>query len=392
MAGDTVQTRTTQEQDQRPGSEGRRAEQWHLRLPARTVLVGILADPGLPTEIANQLADDLPDALAERSGDRLRCRVVVVSATLSRGEGERLIDMAAHRKEQEGWDFAVALTDLPLPTAEGQLVADLSKQADAAVIAVPMLSMLRPTEHARDIIVRLLLEWAGEATSRAQHRLDDDRTPAVRSVSPDYDDIDLRLAADTRTLRLLAGMVWVNRPWRLVLGLRSAIAAALATAAFGLVSNGVWQVSGAMSTARLWVATVVSLAVIVIWLIANHRLWQHPAGPSPGERSRVRLYNAATVLTLVIGCTVAYAVLLVGTLLTAAFVVVPEVLATAIGRPAGFVDHLRLAWIVSSLATIGGALGAGLESEEAVRTATYGNRVRHLPVDDEQRDGGEDRG
>jgi hypothetical protein len=351
------------------------------------VLVGIIADPGLPTEIANELARAIPEALAERSGDRLRCRVVVVSETLSRGEGERLIDVTARRREQEGWDFVIALTDLPLPTGEGQLVADLSKRADAAVIAVPMLSMVRPAEHARDLAVRLLLEWAGEEPSAAGHRLEagpPPGTPAVRPVAPDYDDIDLRLAAATGALRVLAGMVWVNRPWRLVLGLRGALAAALATAAAGLVSNAVWQLSGAISTARLWVATVLSLTVFVIWLIVNHNLWQHPADPSPGQRRRVRLYNAATMLTLVIGCAAGYLMLFAGTLLTAWFFVVPDVLSSAIGHQAGFRDHLRLAWLVSSLATLGGALGSGLESEEAVRSATYGNRVRHLPVDDEE--------
>ncbi len=40
-------------------------------------------------------------------------------------------------------------------------------------------------------------------------------------------------------------------------------------------------------------------------------------------------------------------------------------------------EYLRLAWLVSSLATIGGALGAAVESEAAVREAAYGFRGDH---------------
>jgi uncharacterized membrane protein YidH (DUF202 family) len=126
---------------------------------------------------------------------------------------------------------------------------------------------------------------------------------------------------------MLAGMVRVNRPWRLVLELRSALAAAVATAAFGLVSSPVWEISGAISTIRLWIATVVSLIAIVGWLILNHGLWQYPKTTDPRERRQIRLYNAATLSTLAIGVLVSYVVLLGGNFVTGWFVVVPEVFA-----------------------------------------------------------------
>ncbi|WP_433296003.1 hypothetical protein ACQPZQ_14880 [Pseudonocardia sp. CA-142604] len=346
---------------------------------ARNVLVGLLADPGLPAEIAEQVARELPDLLADQPRAGMRYTFVVVSETLRRrgdGHGERLIDVVAKRRAQEGWDLAICLTDLPVHEDGRPLVAELSGEAGAALLVVPALKVLNPAEQAGDIIAGLILEWASgdDADDRLQ-RLEQ-RVTSLRRIEPADDDIDLRLTKSGGQQRMLVGMVRVNRPWRLVLGLRGALAAALATAAFGLVSSPVWQVSAAMSTIRLWIATAVSLAAIIGWLILNHGLWQHPGTNDQRERHRIRLYNAATLLTLAIGVMVSYVVLLVGNFLTGWFVVVPEVFSHAIGRPVSFADYFRLAWLVSSLATIGGALGSGLESTDTVRSATWGTRYR----------------
>ena len=51
------------------------------------------------------------------------------------------------------------------------------------------------------------------------------------------------------------------------------------------------------------------------------------------------------------------------------------VLGEALGHDADVGDYAALAWMASSLATIAGGLGAGLESDEAVREAAYGYRV-----------------
>ena len=46
-------------------------------------------------------------------------------------------------------------------------------------------------------------------------------------------------------------------------------------------------------------------------------------------------------------------------------------LAGAVGHDVGLSDYVSLAWFVASFATIGGALGAALESGDAVRQAAY---------------------
>ena len=76
-----------------------------------------------------------------------------------------------------------------------------------------------------------------------------------------------------------------------------------------------------------------------------------------------------------IGVAAFYVALFVLSLLAAALLVVPSLLTEAISHPLTVRDYVEVAWLTSSLATVGGALGAGLESDEAVRRAAYRYRT-----------------
>jgi hypothetical protein len=56
----------------------------------------------------------------------------------------------------------------------------------------------------------------------------------------------------------------------------------------------------------------------------------------------------------------------------AALLIDTAVLKQNLQRPVDVTDYLTLAWIISSLATVGGAIGSGLEDEDTVRAAAYG--------------------
>jgi hypothetical protein len=60
---------------------------------------------------------------------------------------------------------------------------------------------------------------------------------------------------------------------------------------------------------------------------------------------------------------------------------------TTLRHPIGPGDYLTLAWMATSLATVAGALGAGLEHEEVVREAAYGYRQRRRQEAKESEDG-----
>ena len=55
-----------------------------------------------------------------------------------------------------------------------------------------------------------------------------------------------------------------------------------------------------------------------------------------------------------------------------AAVVAPSVLEGRLGHPVDTAAYLKVALLITTLATIGGALGGALESDSAVRQAAYG--------------------
>ena len=171
--------------------------------------------------------------------------------------------------------------------------------------------------------------------------------------------------------RLLLGMVLANRPWLLVPGLKSALVAALATGAVATINSNVWLLAGSLSWWRLTVAAIASIALVVAWLVIEGELWDRPDNDSAEARERSRLYNTSTLVTLTTGVLICYLALYVVNMAWALFVLDPAVMGGYLNVSLGYGDLFVLAWFVASAATVGGALGSGLESDEAIRAAAY---------------------
>lgn len=202
--------------------------------------------------------------------------------------------------------------------------------------------------------------------------------PIERSeTSTDEGEIDVRYRATRRRgrIRLLSGMVRTNRPWRLIFGMSSALAAAVATSAFGLSSSTIWQIAYELSPLREVIAAVVSVGVLVGWLIAAHQLWEKASIGTAKDREQARLYNVSTVATLTIGVGCLYVGLLVINLVVASFLVPLPLIASTISAEAATPStYIALAWGFTTMGVLAGALGSSLESDEAVRQAAYGYR------------------
>jgi hypothetical protein len=353
----------------------------------RSLTLGLLAAPGLADELARDLAQDLPGLLDDRLSDQVAWVVPVVTDDLAadaRTGATGMIDAARRRMLDQGWDLAVCLTDLPLRIGRRPVVADASATHGVALISLPALGAVQLRRRARDAVVRLVDGLMGEAAERGAgdgaerrrrvgRRLTELAAPA-RPVVPDDDDADVRfVAAVVRgNLRLLAGMVRANRPWRLIVRLSRALAAALAAVVFAIVTSDIWRLADRVGWPRLTVLALASLTAIIVFLILAHGLWERAA--EGRMREQVVLFNVATTLTLALGVLSLYAALFALSLAGAVMVVAPSVLSDAVGHHVGVGEYASLAWMTTSLATVAGALGAGLESDDAVREAAYGYR------------------
>ncbi|MFF9038425.1 hypothetical protein ACF090_23500 [Streptomyces sp. NPDC014892] len=351
-------------------------------------VVALLADPDAPTEIAQRMARTLSARLADKSGQERQFDVEVVSEPFTAGAEDppTLMRRIMDRGSAENWDIVVALTDLPLHSHGRRLAVNLNHEHGLALLSLPSLGGLRLLTRARRAVEEAVLDMAGPHTTdtegppRGQPR----PGPSVKRLAPvhpgrtddekETDDLRYVVSGPRGYLRVLAGMVRANRPWRLVPGLSKALAAALATGAVATVNSTVWNLAASLSTQRLVIAAVGSVAIMIGWLIIDADLWHRSAESSPEARQRARLYNASTVATVGIGVLVCYVGLMLINWVWALFILNDHVFASMTRTPLHAEEYVTLAWFVASVATVGGALGSGLESDEAIRAAAYSKR------------------
>ena len=316
------------------------------------IRVGLVADPASPTQIAHRMSDLEPSGDGDRDWD-----IEIVSEPFTTGceDADTALARLDDQAREHRWDLVVGLTELPLRDDDDDryLLVETSERRGTAVLSLPALGGLRMRSRTRHA-VRKLISGMADDTAQDEHRV----------PLPDLGG----------RWRLLLGMVLANRPWLLVPGLKSALVAALATGAIATVNSTVWLLAGSLSWWRLTIATVASIALVVGWIIIDGELWDRPDNHSAEARERSRLYNASTLLTLTTGVLICYLALYVVNLAWALFVLDPAVMGGYLKTPLGYGDLFVLAWFVASAATVGGALGTGLESDEAIRAAAYSKR------------------
>lgn len=360
------------------------AQQQDTSTDSNTVVIGVVADPvGAPVQVAQQLAEDLPTVLSDQLPEGATWRVEVHREQLPRSDASHteMMEVAAERMRQHGWDHAVCVTDLPLRSGKQPIVADASSSHCVVVASLPAFGGMRLRRRVRNVVAQLVADIRAPGTpsdDSEEHRRR--RLPALggrfQRVTPDQQGIDFRILASRGETRLLVGMVRANRPWQLVFGLTGPLVGAFAFSAFYIISTSVWQLAVTMGALRLSAAVIGSIAVMVTWLIVYHGLWEKITNRPAAERDEIMLFNASTVVSLTIGVGCMYLGLFVANLVAAGVVLTPQVFGQYVGADPGIGEYAVTMLLVTTAGTIAGAIGSGFESEDAIREAAYSYRER----------------
>ncbi len=347
--------------------------------PRRKMVVGLIADSGLPMSFALGLGDAVPEVLERELDSEVDWEVQVKEFSLPLDkQGE--VELNAHSsrlREAHHWDYLVYLTDLPKFENGEPLASSLNAGYGSAVIVLPALGFVRKKRLRRAVIQALAsLHGVGDPYLRDDGRLVASADPfsVERRIEPeDQNDDALETAKGLRgRFLLLVGMVRSNRPWRLVPRLSSAMAAALATGAFGVFYTSIWAMADHLLPQRLATISLLSIMVMGTWLVLHNGLWESPLGSRPAGK-RV-IYNVATLATIFLAISLMYLALFVIILAGALVIIDAKFLAMELGHDVGLAEFVNLSWLAASLGTIAGAVGSSLDDEEAVRKATFSRR------------------
>ncbi|UJL46383.1 hypothetical protein KFZ58_18915 [Virgibacillus sp. NKC19-16] len=357
---------------------------------SREIKVGIIAAPELPAEIAADFGEVLPKFFAEEIDDNINWSVeTLVDPVTGFAESvDDILEDAVEIRKQRDWKYAICLTDLPIFLHKNVIVTDISNKHDVAQLSIPAFGWLVKKEKVRNAVITIINKLYHPSEENDGRRNDsksllEKQFPLNRVKRVDADngvkEADKRYIVVPKMngrIRLLLGMTQANRPWSIMASFKKVIAVAFTTGAFASIFSTIWTLSHLLSESRLTLLTLAAITLMVAWIIVSHNLWETPA--SGKNKSMRRLYNQTTVMTLILSVITYYVVLFTFFFILVVTLVPPEAYKTLANLDGSFtvIHYVKLAWILASVTTVTGAIGASLENEEMVRDITYGYRQK----------------
>lgn len=346
------------------------------------IKVGLIAAPEFPTHVANELIEELPDLLKEAINEDYKWIVEEeTDEIITIAEDKRkLLDGVIEIQDRKEWDYTLCLTDIPIFYQKNILLGRVHPEHRVAILSLPALGWFI-NKRIESMVLEVMTDLYYESTEETRDRADEELTfSTVKKIKVREDDhLVLRYHFSSNLIgffTLLSGMTYDNQPWKIMGSLKSVIAVAFGSGAYGIIFPTLWMISYNYSPWRLGLLMILAILGLGLWIIQGHNLWETET--ISGGKTYKWLYNLTTISTLFLAVGAFYIVLYFLFLMTALIFVEPEFYMGQVNASSlpTLMNYLQVAWITASVGTITGAVGVGLENEEDVRSTTYGYRQR----------------
>lgn len=365
------------------------------------ITIGLVPAPQFPAKLvkkfSDQLEDDLQDAFSKKVCWEVKMKIDRITGAADTVKA--ILDEAKYLKEKNNWDYVISLTDLPLFHNKCVVIADADTEGKNALISLPAFGITPTVKKVKLTVLHMVRELYYQNSDTEDDvqfiqngigiKTDPERSQVLKRflnvfrfstiqrihMPKKKDDISIRFLIKPKWGRLpitLSGMTIANQPWRIMFSFKKMVGLAFATGSYMLIFTTLWELSSLYSLMRH--VLVMSFAIIgmTAWTIIAHNLWEkHDANNTNAYRF---IYNLSTILTLLVSVSVFYICLFSLFLIAVVIFVPPDMFEKVINHEVGVTHYLRLVWLITSAATVAGAIGAGLEDAESVRKSTYGYR------------------
>ncbi|MGY0412383.1 5,10-methylene-tetrahydrofolate dehydrogenase [Staphylococcus sp. mip270_02] len=368
--------------------------------------IGLVAAPGVTEKIAYHLKKELPELLASyfSEDNEWQIETIIDPLTGSAETVQKIFRKISDYQNNNEWQYTIGLTDLPIIRNGNAVAFDINSSNGASLISIPSYGW-RPIKKRLQRSILGIIEAINEYkdSTMKQMEVEDESEQQLNAQFPFsnlvtkteyFKDTNSQhtlyyVSSSTKgSFRLISGMTFANNPFNMLKSLSNIVAIAFTTGAFGIVFTTMWNLSFVYSAWRMLLIMLVAILGMMVWIIVAHNLWESPT--ESNNKQITMLYNLTTTLTLTVSIVFYYLILFCLFLLASLVVLPPDYLGQTLQLKgsANFITYINLAWFATSISTVAGAIGAGLNNESQILESTYGYRQkqRYQKMDEDEKE------
>lgn len=310
-----------------------------------------------------------------------------------------LLDKVRSRMDQASWQFGFAVTDAQPPGSHDTSPGTVSFSHSAAII---YLSGLIPKGEAsnNELVVQSCCDAILGYFARLnglRHFEEGTQSIAPSNIEPIFSAQDLKelnvslnsladgvLKRGVKEIRGLGlylrislahpmrvlGAVLAHRPLRMVFSLSKLVFAAMAALILSLLSTELWHLGVGINAWRLALIAIAVILAATLYVVFRQQLFVRKVSLSLSEQAA--FFNLTSFLTIFAVFLLLFVIIFSITMLISLSIYPRYIIREWLQKNSlGFADYAKVSLLISSLALVVGALGAGLEENQHFRQVMY---------------------